>query len=388
MCIESSPSKEVQGDVYHYQYHLTDHLGNTRVTFDTDGNVLQEDSYYPFGMTMNGLSFTAQSLDPENKNKFLYNGKELQDDHGLDWHDYGARMYDAQIGRFFTQDPLTQYSSGYVYVGNNPISMIDPTGMWGHEFGGGGLSPLEQDRMNNSKDNFGGVVQLASRGREYIADDRQGNESSGGGQRESTPPDVIDVDTESGRIYITKADGDDVLRIDGEVYTTAPNGTIGEHLRSQGHFLWTREGAGHSITDLGVSIFYGEIAITYLLKGVQALWAYRAARLANKARTVSYGTRVGFQFKNVKLYKDLERGFTHVVGHGGENWTATQMNTILNRLGVKGNVKLWVCHSANYVQELANLRGVTVTAAEGTIYATPRGVIFQSGKKWVTKMPK
>jgi RHS repeat-associated protein len=55
---------------------------------------------------------------------------------GVDRYDYGARMYDPALGRFHVPDPMQQYSSGYVYVDNNPISMIDPTGMWGEEFNG------------------------------------------------------------------------------------------------------------------------------------------------------------------------------------------------------------------------------------------------------------
>jgi RHS repeat-associated protein len=64
--------------------------------------------------------------------KYLYNGKELQDELGLDWHDYGARMYDAQLGRFFTIDPLSDIYfafTPYHYTLNNPIRFIDPTGM-------------------------------------------------------------------------------------------------------------------------------------------------------------------------------------------------------------------------------------------------------------------
>ncbi len=60
-----------------------------------------------------------------------YNGKELDRMHGLDWYDYGARHYDAIIGRWATMDPLCEkyYSvSPYAYCGNNPIKFIDSDG--------------------------------------------------------------------------------------------------------------------------------------------------------------------------------------------------------------------------------------------------------------------
>jgi len=69
-------------------------------------------------------------------NRLTYNGKESQskefaDTTGLNWDDYGARMYDPQIGRWFSADPSTEMTynfSPYTYALNNPINLIDPDG--------------------------------------------------------------------------------------------------------------------------------------------------------------------------------------------------------------------------------------------------------------------
>jgi RHS repeat-associated protein len=94
----------------------------------TDTEVYQETHYYPFGMTMEG---EWQNIVNGPENNYLYNGKELNSDFDLDWIDYGARYYDASIGRWGQIDPLastmTSWSS-YNYTFNNPIRFIDPDG--------------------------------------------------------------------------------------------------------------------------------------------------------------------------------------------------------------------------------------------------------------------
>lgn len=104
--------------VYNYQFYLQDRLGNTRVVVNETGDTLQRSDYLAYGMQIQYGNST--------KNKYLYEGKELQTEMG--WLDFGARMYDPTIGRWHAPDPVAQFASPYSYVGGDPINMIDPDG--------------------------------------------------------------------------------------------------------------------------------------------------------------------------------------------------------------------------------------------------------------------
>ena len=106
-----------------YYYYLKDHQGNNRVVVDKDGVVKETNNYYPFG----GLFASTASAQP-----YKYNGKEFDSKNGLNWYDYGARIYDPALGRFTTVDPMAEdYNaiSVYAYCLNNPVRYVDPFGM-------------------------------------------------------------------------------------------------------------------------------------------------------------------------------------------------------------------------------------------------------------------
>jgi RHS repeat-associated protein len=120
---------------FKYYFVLRDHLGNTRVTFSDLNNddqinekeeIIQINNYDAFGLNMEG-NWNGK----DGANKYQYNGKEWNDDFGLGWNDYGARMYDPAMARWQTVDPLGEKYvawSPYNYTMNNPIRFIDPDG--------------------------------------------------------------------------------------------------------------------------------------------------------------------------------------------------------------------------------------------------------------------
>ncbi len=117
---------------YSYVFNYTDHLGNTRLSYtkDTTGSlkILEENNYYPFGLKHN--NYNVDNFQPGYKYK--YNGKELQDELGLNMSAMDYRQYDSAIVRFYGADRLAEMApdiSPYRFAFNNPVYWGDPTGL-------------------------------------------------------------------------------------------------------------------------------------------------------------------------------------------------------------------------------------------------------------------
>ena len=121
------------GGSYHYNFHLKDHLGSTRMVITDDGDITEAVMYQPYG-TMESLSDFSSSAAPA-REKFT--GKEFDEDGagngaaGIGLFYFGARLYDANLGVWLAADKLRQFWSPYAYAGNgiNPINATDPDGL-------------------------------------------------------------------------------------------------------------------------------------------------------------------------------------------------------------------------------------------------------------------
>lgn len=96
----------------------------------TKGRITEETHYYPFGLTMQGIS-SKILVNGFPENKYLYNSIENNSEFDLNLYDAYFRNLDPQIGRFSQIDPKTESSQGwspYTSMYNNPITNSDPLG--------------------------------------------------------------------------------------------------------------------------------------------------------------------------------------------------------------------------------------------------------------------
>ncbi len=144
------PIEELPEDQFSYVYNYTDQLGNIRLSYAQDPDtqqlkIVEQNHYYPFGLRHTNYSggkmqvvkeqeFKRMAPTPEEllSYKYKYNGKEYQDELGLNVYAFGFRDYDPSIGRWTVVDPISERRYGfttYNYVQNSPMIRFDPNGL-------------------------------------------------------------------------------------------------------------------------------------------------------------------------------------------------------------------------------------------------------------------
>lgn len=148
--------KWTEDSYYNYVFNYTDHLGNIRMSYTMDPKegklaIMEENHYYPFGMkhekynsdkyeyvlNMTGGTYPVgiSPLGPTDRKtyQYKYNGKEWQDDMGLNLTAMDFRQYDNMLGRFCSMDLLSELAydiTPYRFSFNNPNYWSDPSGMY------------------------------------------------------------------------------------------------------------------------------------------------------------------------------------------------------------------------------------------------------------------
>lgn len=264
--------------VYSYVFNYTDHLGNVRLSYGLNANVLtifEENNYYPFGLKHNGYN----PISPIPENRRLFNGKELQDELGLNQYDYGARNYDPALGRWMNVDPLAETSrrfSPYAYALNNPVLFIDPDGM--EAKGADGLTNSEWLAANRRSDSP--IAQLDAEQKEfdkkqaeidYFANKNKKKKNVIVGDAEvidsglnhamhkmSEPDDIVRINTKDKTVTVERT-GDDYDRIfvNGKEVMATPRGALAGDLNDNGYSVSMKgpQGVGMGLTDFVLDAF-------------------------------------------------------------------------------------------------------------------------------------
>ncbi|MDE6480874.1 MAG: hypothetical protein K2L45_11475 [Muribaculaceae bacterium] len=120
------------------------------------GAIEQTVAYYPYGGVIADLGTAATTGQP-----YKFGGKELMTANGINEYDFGARQYYSAVPGFTKPDPMAEkypWLSPYLYCGNNPVNLVDPSGMiWENPEDAERLLNNVKDRIQNLQDQISGL---------------------------------------------------------------------------------------------------------------------------------------------------------------------------------------------------------------------------------------
>ena len=142
---------DTNGTPTSWNYYVTDHLGSTRKVVDSNNNVKETINYYPFGSEMK-MQDPAQ-MAGNTWQPYRFTGKELDNQNGLNWYDFGARWFDvAGVPMWTSVDPLAEKYypfTPYSYCAGDPVNKFDPDGREVID-----RLPAQNQKQKISKQNF------------------------------------------------------------------------------------------------------------------------------------------------------------------------------------------------------------------------------------------
>ena len=157
-------------------YHL-DHLGSSSFITNLDGDVVQHIEYVPFGEV-----FIEERNNVWNT-PYLFNAKEFDEETGMYY--YGARYYDPRLSLWMSTDPLHENYpniSSYLYCHNNPVILIDPSGMADEESQKRALSEIDNFASQSTSSVFQNIPKddFVKSLKNHIQNPRSVNQGSNG----------------------------------------------------------------------------------------------------------------------------------------------------------------------------------------------------------------